>query len=70
MVPSRRHRVSRSWTDFHFPYRSGNSRHWDPVCRIHRIPLRVVRWSFHWPPRLPLAGIRSAITANWASVNS
>ncbi|MBY0307726.1 MAG: hypothetical protein K2Q09_03205, partial [Phycisphaerales bacterium] len=48
---SLRQRLKRWWTLCHLPQRSGRSRHGAPVRITHSIPSKVVRWSFHRPPR-------------------
>ncbi|SCF07219.1 hypothetical protein GA0070216_104348 [Micromonospora matsumotoense] len=42
-VPSAAHRENRPWAVFQDPYRSGRSRHGDPVRFTQQIPLMTCR---------------------------
>ena len=68
--PSCCQRWKRSYTVCHGPYRSGRSRQGAPVRRTQKMPFRIGRWSFHWPPRLPFSGSKSWSNRHCSSDNS
>ena len=68
--PPFRHRLKRSYTVFQGPYRSGRSRHGEPLFSIHMIPFITSRCDRYGRP-LPLSeGNRSPINSHCSSVNS